>query len=398
MITSSDLKPFFENYNEWTVRKLLKIYSYEQIYESTKHLLSIKKDKDINERIYLILNKIKEIPTCKYCGNPVTFWSIPKGYHNYCSYSCSNFITSIDRVKLIREKYGDKAFNYSESWYKKSEEEKLEVLRGREKTNLEKFEYKSYMSTPEFRQSITDAAQEQYGVDHFTQAPEIQLATKQTCLDVYGYENQMQSPIIQQQAKDTCLERYGYEYASQNPEIWKKGLVTFKNNYGFNSNFCRLEVQEKAILKKIERYGTPNPSVGFSKISQEFCWKLYNILPKELQKHTHFATLNSESWIRYKGNNKNKYVFLDMCIYSLKIAIEFHGDYWHKNPQTHEYNLENLSVWLQDEFKKEIIENNGYTLFTLWESTYREDPEKEVNKLLKQILLINNKIDINKEV
>lgn len=390
MIISEQLQPYFIHYNEQTIKKLLKQFSHEEIINSTSHILPIITDKDIKERIYIILNNIIQLPTCKLCGNKVNFHSITKGYYKYCSLKCSSKDTSENRVESIRKSQGENAFKIKTPLTK----ERQQIANDRRKqTTLDRYGVESYMQTLEFRQSISNAAMEQYGVEYFTRAKEVQEQTKQTCIERYGYENQMQSSIIQQKSKDTCLEKYGYEHASQSPDIWKKGMDTFKERYGVVSNFGRPEVRDKSLKVKIERYGTPNPSLlsqGFSEISQEFCELLYSRLPENLQKYSHYFKNGRETWIRYKIKEHNNYFFYDFSIMNLKILIEFQGDYWHKNPQIYEYNLENLSIWLKDEFKKEIAEENGFQVFYVWESDYKKDKDKCVNELLQKILLINN--------
>jgi very-short-patch-repair endonuclease len=405
MITKEQLLPYFEDYNEWTVRKILKVYPYEHFFETTKHLLPQIKEKDIKERIYIILNNIKEIPVCIYCGNPVTFWSITKGYHNYCSYTCSNFATSAKRVKTTRDRYGDKAFDSSESWYKKSDEEKAEVLVGREETNLKKFGYKCYFQTPQFKQQCIDTSQEKYGVDYPTQAPEVRAKTISTCLDVYGYENQMQSPIIQQKSKDTCLNTYGFEHASQHPDVWGKGMATFKSRYGITSNFSRPEVQLKSKNTILSRYGVPNAyhinnsdRSCHSKVSQELFWGLYNKLPIVLQNQCYFGELNKEYIIYYQEKDKLRYFFIDFCLDSKKIIIEFQGDHWHRNPEIYEPTDENIIIWEKDKDRKKKIEDQGFIVFYVWERDYYRDKEETINNLLDKILLINNEFELKNEV
>jgi hypothetical protein len=47
--------------------------------------------KNFNEKIYCLLNDIKEPPVCKYCKkNPVSFKNLNEGYRTYCSDICSN--------------------------------------------------------------------------------------------------------------------------------------------------------------------------------------------------------------------------------------------------------------------------------------------------------------------
>lgn len=396
MITSEQLKPYFINHNKWSTKKVLQDFTYSDIYYSTKHLLPEIKEKDFKERIYIILYNIIEIPTCKLCGNKVNFHSISKGYYQYCSLKCSSKALSKDRVQLMYDRYGENAFKIKTPLTKEKQQEANEK---RKQTTLERYGVESYMQTPEFRQSISDAAMEQYGTEYFTQAKEVQAKTKQTCLERYGYENQKQSPEIQQKSKNTCLGRYGYEHASQSPDIWKKGMDTKVKIHGYKSPFQLDRVQEKSRSTCLERYGVPNAfhiknenRSCHSKISQECFQLLYNKLPNTLKNNCYFGKLNKEYIIYYEQENKQKYFFLDFCILSQKIIIEFQGDYWHRNPKFNEVTEENIKIWQQDKFKKQIIEEQGFEVFYIWENDYRNNREACINQLLEKILLINNKI------
>ena len=68
-------------------------------------------------------NKTPENKKC-YCGSPLKFYSIEKGYSLYCGSSCANKSTTekIKNVKLL--KYGDSNYNNKEQ-FKKSIKEKI---------------------------------------------------------------------------------------------------------------------------------------------------------------------------------------------------------------------------------------------------------------------------------
>lgn len=157
MIISEQLQPYFIHYNEQTVKKLLKQFSHEEIINSTSHILPIITDKDIKERIYIILNNIIQLPTCKLCGNKVNFHSITKGYYKYCSLKCSSKDTSKNRVESIRKSQGEDAFKIKTPLTKEQQQTANEK---RKQTTIKRYGVESYMQTPEFRQSISNAAME----------------------------------------------------------------------------------------------------------------------------------------------------------------------------------------------------------------------------------------------
>lgn len=57
------------------------------VLENTKFLDD---DAHITERVFCILNNIKEKPKCKYCNKDVKFFRFSVGYRNFCSNSCAS--------------------------------------------------------------------------------------------------------------------------------------------------------------------------------------------------------------------------------------------------------------------------------------------------------------------
>lgn len=211
---------------------------------------------------------------------------------------------------------------------------------------------------------------------------------KETCLDKYGVEYASQIKergsevsitwknktkeeleIRQLRSKQTCLNRYGVEYASQSPEFQEKVKNTSLKKYGYDHFLKALGI---LYNKK------------FSKISQELFWEIYKQLPEELYQKCYFAELNKERFVNLRGN----YFLYDFCLLSKKLFIEFQGDYWHRNPKFYEATEENLKIWKKDEFKKQVAEEQGFQIFYIWESEYKENKEEAIQKCL-QFLIFN---------
>lgn len=74
-----------------------------------------------------------------------------------------------------------------------------------------------------------------------------------------------------------------------------------------------------------------------------------------------------------------------------KIAIEYNGDYWHCNPRTwnpEDYNkaieMKAKEKWQKDRNRKFMIESLGYKVFVIWESGWKEDKEKYLNRVREE--------------
>lgn len=132
-------------------------------------------------------------------------------------------------------------------------------------------------------------------------------------------------------------------------------------------------------------------SVPYSKISQKLFWYIYDILPDALKQKCYFAELNNEFGINY-NNNYFKY---DFVISSIKLCIEFNGDFWHANPKIYKENeiikfnsttqFVVKDIWEKDIVKNNLIINHGYNILIIWESDYINFKDNIIKLILDKI-------------
>jgi very-short-patch-repair endonuclease len=332
-----------------------------------------------------VLNEDK----CIYCGDTTRFLSLNKGYKNICA----NQQCNIKKGKATKfKRYGDETFSNSEK---------------RKQTNLERYGVENYFQSENFpdqvkatcitkynsnyytnREKFKKTMVQRYGVENALQCNKFQNKHKETCLKKYGVDHNFKDEGCLEKRKKTYLERYGVDSYTKSPEFLIKTRNTCQERYGYDhAMMCPIRINRRRE-NNFTKYGVGNPGAifkqRFSAISQELFWKIYEQLPEDLQKECYFAELNKERFL----SDKNNYFLYDFCILDKKIIIEFQGDYWHKNPQTYEYNLKNLSVWLKDEFKKEIAEDNGFKVFYIWESEYLENKDNIVENITNKIITL----------
>jgi hypothetical protein len=82
-------------------------------------------------------------------------------------------------------------------------------------------------------------------------------------------------------------------------------------------------------------------------------------------------------------------------IYDIKIGnkiIEFNGDYFHCNPKKYNEDFYNKTLkmtakekWRRDKLKIEEAVKNGFTVYEIWESDYKDNKELELQKCLEFI-------------
>ena len=159
-----------------------------------------------------------------------------------------------------------------------------------------------------------------------------------------------------------------------------------KRQSTFSKEKCITKYGEDIGLKKWskrqEMWQKHYKHSNFSKISQEVFWKIYNKLNTQHQREVYFATIDlnrNEDWSKnheYTLNIGNKTIKPDFYIPSLKLIIEFDGDYWHN------YSEERRR---KDIEKEKILKENNYLIYNIVENEYNKNPDKVIEEVLNFI-------------
>jgi Zn ribbon nucleic-acid-binding protein len=159
---------------------------------------------------------------------------------------------------------------------------------------------------------------------------------------------------------ETCMERHGED---EGRKLWHARQEKWQNTLKSKP----IEEQLRINLLKIQSPG------NISKSEKDFVEAL----------RTHLPNINTQL-ILTKDDKNYKY---DVWLYN-KI-IEFHGDYWHANP-----NIERFAnvtgrrgetadeIRAKDRLKAELAIDNGYSIMTVWESEYRSNKEETIERCL----------------
>ena len=159
---------------------------------------------------------------------------------------------------------------------------------------------------------------------------------------------------------DICIQKYGKEKGTaihtERQEKWQKSL-----------------------------YDNGNMKVGYSKVSQELFNKLYVYFKDH---KIMYATLNKE-FFTYDTAMKRAYAF-DYVDRTTKKVIEYNGDLFHANPSRFTENeqpnpfksITSKEIWKNDKTRIEYITKMGFNVHIVWDSNYRKNPEKEIQKCL----------------
>lgn len=215
------------------------------------------------------------IPTCKHCGEKVSFIKFSEGYHEFCSQSCSsqykwdNDMTD-EKIKDRSDK-SRKSFkkNYGVDWYSKTTKHRNQIS--------------VYQNNPENRLKMNKTVEEKYGG--------------------YGLASEKTSKKI----KASMKENHGVEYTWQIDEHFdklQKARLTPKE-YKFPSG--RIELIQ-----------------GFEHFALDDLLKKYDetdiiVSNKEIVDYTGF--------IMYDNNGKSRRYFPDIYIKSVNKIIEVKSEY-----------------------------------------------------------------------
>lgn len=123
---------------------------------------------------------------------------------------------------------------------------------------------------------------------------------------------------------------------------------------------------------------------GFSKISQELFWSVFDKLDDNKKEDIYFAQLDKDKSKDLSGVNyeytiklKNRALLPDFLDIKTKKIIEFDGTYWHGK---HKIKYPNR---LRDEVRDELLLTEGYLVLHIKEEDYKKNPNFIVNTCLE---------------
>ena len=119
--------------------------------------------------------------------------------------------------------------------------------------------------------------------------------------------------------------------------------------------------------------------IGYSKMSQNLFWRIFDSLSENLKKETKFAELNNEQEFYVFWKDK-KFILVDFKVKN--IIIEFNGKFWHSTEK----------MIKQDSIRKEWLENKGYKVLFIDEIDWIKNENNIINKCLNFI-----KENVNRE-
>ena len=277
-LTRTGINNHCEKRDWWLNRDVSHLYN--ELFERTKKFNPY----SISERIYLILNKIEEVPKCLICSNQVKFKTFKSGYRKYCSIKCSTK-SSNRNSKISKNRDFDKI------------NEKIK------KTNNEKYGVDYFFQSDIFFEKSKKTKKELYGNENYNNVEK----NKQTCLIRYGIESLFRNTEYQDYMRGCKLKKYGdnFPYFKDKNSKAENEVREYLNQIGFNFK------QNRTILnnaKELDGYCELN------NFAFEYCGLYWH----------------SE---QYKDNNYHYNKFLESKLNGVHLLTIFEDEWLYKNEQ-----------------------------------------------------------------
>lgn len=235
--------------------------------------------------------------------------------------------------------------------------------------------------------------QKKYGIEEGTRRYNSWLGSKGVNLEnqirKYGEElgpiKYKQSVENRKNTLDNFIKRHGEVLGRLKYEQY---VQRSKNTL---ENFQRIYGEEEGLLRHREYVKkATSPMIPYSKISKELFDKLISKLNLN---RTEVLYADNEYQVPVTMPSGRDYVFsLDFYHIPSKKAIEFFGDFWHKNAggknseAFSDEELKNQMNWDLDRINVLLKTEEVSDIYIVWESDYKLDPDKTLNELTDYLL------------
>ncbi|MGZ8924400.1 MAG: DUF7487 domain-containing protein [Nitrososphaeraceae archaeon] len=248
-----------------------------------------------------------------------------------------------------------------------------ETIQKRKQSILLHYGASSHFNIPEVQEKIKQTMLKRYGVLRFNNIQK----QKETIQTKYGCHPKLLTHV-QQTYKQTCLEKYGVNYFNQQHI---KDILPFIDDYKWlvdqyitqNKTAAQmareLRISATTIIRRLHRHEIEIRKI-FVHSSKCIQW-LEHIMEQEGIYIQHAANIGEFKipGTRYKA---------DGYCHETNTIYEFHGDYWHGNPEVFNYDVLNESIGktMGELYQKTILKENkiislGYNLVVLWENDFQ---------------------------
>lgn len=207
---------------------------------------------------------------------------------------------------------------------------------------------------------------------------------------------------------ENCISRHGTKKGTEIFESYREkqryvgcSLEYFVDVYGEEDGTLRyknLNKQKKITLENmVSKYGTEDGAKRYdawakiakagskSKPAMQFFGKIHKIIGDSFGSLIYVSETTNEEF--YILTDSGRLYCYDFVIPELKICVEFNGDIFHANPKLYAENdfikypppgKFAKQIWEEDHIKLEELKKKGYSVYVVWESEYKGDPDKQI--------------------
>ncbi len=295
-----------------------------------------------------------------------------------------------EKIEQIKEKARESQRNMSEfdfksmsaknpeHWIKKGYSKKSAVIKAKEQlSNMQKVYQKKKKENPEkYKKSFTTNIE--YWLDK-------------------GYSKEEASTELKKRQATGSLKNFKKRYGEkEGGEKWRARQVKWQETLNKKTPEEKDRINKLkgiTLVNMIRKWGEVDGTEKYynwlnsrhfyhSPISQKLFFEILQFIDDK--KLVNFARHNGEKIIQ-----KNNKVYAYDFFYNNKI-IEFNGDKFHANPVHYNSfdtpspfnNLESKDIWIADKIKNDIAKEK-YELLVIWESDYKINPTKTLEKCLR---------------
>lgn len=289
-----------------------------------------------------------------------------------------------DWFKTNRDEFYSNSIGYSHPTKSPEIKEKVKAK------NIEKYGVDNYMKSKENIKEFEKIIFEKYGVRNVLFLDAVKEKIKNTLMEKYGVDNYSKTAEFNEKIKNTSLEKFNTNHYSQTDEYKNRVKQTSMDKYGvdnykkldFNKNMINIIDSEILFQEKLNDIGV----YKFSKLLNCDISTVYRLaanmgleLPNIYRSRYEeiIKDFLNENNIEFKSNYRkllknNKEV--DFYFPNHNLAIEFCGNYWHS-----ELSGQKTRNYHYDKWKE--LEDNGITLFTIFEDEFLDNEEFWFNKI-----------------
>lgn len=322
-------------------------YKHKELYENIiRYSNSISsKDFKFSERLYLFINQLKNIPYCKICGKETKYLDYTRGYQDTCSRKCSH--KDIERVDNMK------------------------------RTCMDRYGNVTATGTDSYKEKTKKTCKHKYGTEHhLSKGSSVRKKIENTNKIKYGGISPFSNNELQDKWKNNFIEKYGTNNPMRVNDIKNKSIKT-RQEFLYDTIIMKFKNSLPQFTKDVYL----SRGFGYDVIYQWKCSKCENTFdsyyangvepscPKCYPKYRSKAESEIKEFIigmgyDVKSNVRDllKNMEIDITIPSMKIAIEFNGNFYHSELAGKDKNY-HLS-------KTEGLEKIGWSLIHIFEDEW----------------------------